>query len=208
MTKTELKKYGGIAEAATYQVLFTNDLVMCAVVDLKDLIRNSEFNKYSIKKNMNSVSFESARYEKLTARVIAGNISFFADANEKFQDGIQSYVNTFLYSIKNVFDKERTSNAALYSQLEYTTTLCGIAVAQIERNTNYLRSVDPFFNRFSLDYLSLKKVLFGLKNIEREMGKKITKKVDLDSDKNCKLALNILIKKLADSDIISAAIKE
>ena len=51
-------------------------------------------------------------------------------------------------------------------------------------------------------------MLFGLKNIESEMGKKITKKVDLDSDKNCKLALNILIKKLADSEIILMAIKE
>ena len=97
MTKEEVNKIIEENEAmvigCTYNVLFTNDIVIGQVVEAVETIKRSPLYRMKTKQLINKVEIVRRKYERMVNEVIGGRCTFFADANDIFLEDIQKHLD-------------------------------------------------------------------------------------------------------------------
>lgn len=122
MTKEEANNIIAENEAmvigCTYNVLFTNDIVIGLTIEAVESIRKSPLYRFDTKRKVNIVEKDRLKYERMINEVIGNTSSFFADANDIFLEDIQKHVDILYYSIKREFDKVNLSFSDIIARME------------------------------------------------------------------------------------------
>lgn len=187
----------------TYNILFTNDIAITAVIEAVEAVRKSAFYRQETKRITNVIDNLRRKYEKMLFEVIGDRSGFFADANDIFFEDVQKHVDILYYSIKGVFDKHSLDDSALLARCELARTMCEFSCIQLDKREEELRQVDSRFKRASIGYLRLTALHKELDRLMRTFGIPCT--VNLDTD-TCRSAINVLSVKLCDARIIAKAI--
>lgn len=207
MTKEEANNIIAENEAmvigCTYNVLFTNDIVIGLTIEAVESIRKSPLYRFDTKRKVNIVEKDRLKYERLINEVIGNTSSFFADANDIFLEDIQKHVDILYYSIKREFDKVNLSFSDIIARMELARTLCEFSCLQLDKREEELQEKDKRFKKFGIDYLRLTDLLRSLSETMKTLNVPCT--VNLNTEE-CTKAINILSLKLADANTIAKAI--
>lgn len=200
MTKEEANNIIAENEAmvigCTYNVLFTNDIVIGLTIEAVESIRKSPLYRFDTKRKVNIVEKDRLKYERLINEVIGNTSSFFADANDIFLEDIQKHVDILYYSIKREFDKVNLSFSGIIARMELARTLCEFSCLQLDKREEELQEKDKRFKKFGIDYLRLTNLLRSLSETMKTLNVPCT--VNLNTEE-CTKAINILSVKLADA---------
>lgn len=207
MTKEEANNIIAGNEAmvigCTYNVLFTNDIVIGLTIEAVESIRKSPLYRFDTKRKVNIVEKDRLKYERMINEVIGNRSSFFADANDIFLEDIQKHVDILYYSIKREFDKVNLSFSDIIARMEIARTLCEFSCLQLDKREEELQEKDKRFKKFGIDYLRLTNLLRSLSETMKTLNVPCT--VNLNTEE-CTKAINILSVKLADANTIAKAI--
>lgn len=207
MTKEEANNIIAENEAmvigCTYNVLFTNDIVIGLTIEAVESIRKSPLYRFDTKRKVNIVEKDRLKYERMINEVIGNTSSFFADANDIFLEDIQKHVDILYYSIKREFDKVNLSFSDIIARMELARTLCEFSCLQLDKREEELQDKDKRFKKFGIDYLRLTNLLRSLSETMKTLNVPCT--VNLNTEE-CIKAINILSVKLADANTIAKAI--
>lgn len=205
--KQAVMKHKRLVLAATYNILFVNDIVTGMVIDCFEVMKKEEQYKHRSKQLMNEVNKELKKYELMVNRVIASSAEYFANGNDAFCTEVYHYVDSLLFCVKSVFDKQQVPNSLLLAHIETTRFTCSIACEKVELWMNKIGRVDQAFARkVSLRYLRL-----------TELKNKIDRLCDYlynshhisfqTVNSQCEVASKILIGKLSDEHAVIQAIE-
>lgn len=207
MTKEEANNIIAENEAmvigCTYNVLFTNDIVIGLTIEAVESIRKSPLYRFDTKRKVNIVEKDRLKYERMINEVIGNTSSFFADANDIFLEDIQKHVDILYYSIKREFDKVNLSFSDIIARMELARTLCEFSCLQLDKREEELQGKDKRFKKFSIDYLRLTNLLRSLSETMKTLNVPCTENLNTEE---CTKAINILSVKLADANTIAKAI--
>lgn len=207
MTKEEANNIIAENEAmvigCTYNVLFTNDIVIGLTIEAVESIRKSPLYRFDTKRKVNIVEKDRLKYERMINEVIGNTSSFLADANDIFLEDIQKHVDILYYSIKREFDKVSLSFSDIIARMELARTLCEFSCLQLDKREEELQEKDKRFKKFGIDYLRLTNLLRSLSETMKTLNVPCT--VNLNTEE-CTKAINILSVKLADANTIAKAI--
>lgn len=207
MTKEEanniIAKNEAMVIVCTYNVLFTNDIVIGLTIEAVESIRKSPLYRFDTKRKVNIVEKDRLKYERMINEVIGNTSSFFADANDIFLEDIQKHVDILYYSIKREFDKVNLSFSDIIARMELARTLCEFSCLQLDKREEELQEKDKRFKKFGIDYLRLTNLLRSLSETMKTLNVPCT--VNLNTEE-CTKAINILSVKLADANTIAKAI--
>ncbi len=188
---------------AVYNILFTNDVVCGLVVDFISQLKKSPYYRFNVKQQAKRIESEMQKYEKRIAEIAGKKIYFMADANEVISEELQPDLLKMEYSIKSEFDKHKIKDSALLAKLELTRCMCELSCLSLDKRIEETIPYNQDAKR--LTYLRLT-VLFslidGLSNILYQSKEYI----NLNESPNCKMAMQIIQRKLTDCNIISRAI--
>ncbi len=187
----------------TYNILFTNDIVISSVIDGLAALRRSPYYAHQVKQAAGMVDKQRVRYERRLNEGIGNRADFFADANETFVHDVNHHVEVLYYCIKRTFDRERLEQAQVLSRVELARTLCQFACVQFDLRMKELQKADMQFRSLSIGYLRLTGLL---KALDRMMAAfRLNRVIDLNTDET-NLAIETLGRKLVDGNIIANAI--
>lgn len=207
MTKEEADKivsrHESLVVACTYNILFTNDIVMGLILEAAEAIKKTPLYKQKVKQLLKSCEVERRKYEKLVEAIIGDKIEFFAEANEVFTMDVKQYVDTLFYSIKNELDKGDVPHSSAISKAQQACTMAGFACVQFDRRMDELKKTDIRLKKFSLQYLRLTTLSHKLSELMDAIP--IDRTIDLNVTPASQ-SLDIVSKKLADIDSIAKAI--
>lgn len=198
-----VSKHEPLVVLATYNILFTNDIVCSQVIESISRLEKSPLYRQRTKQLAKKASDARRAYERLVNGIISDRSTFFADANETFTEEVCKHVDILYYSIKREFDRYRLTDADLLARLETVRTLCDFACQQFDSRMDELRAKDPQFSCFRLDYLRLTDLLRLLNELMRTF--RIPCTVDLNTAQ-CLTAIDVLARKLMDGGSIARAI--
>ena len=200
---TVIKTYEPQVVLATYNILFTNDIVCGRVIEDMEAFRKTPYCKQQAKQTARLITAARHDYERLLNGIIGDRSEFFADANDTFIEEVDRHVGTLYYSIKREFDRHSVPDAALIARLETTRTLCAFACQQFDKRMEELSRLDARFRGFTLQYLRLGNLLRLYDLLMPTFRLPAT--VDLNTA-DCLLAIDILARKLVDGNLIAKAI--
>ena len=207
MTKEEADKivsrHESLVVACTYNILFTNDIVMGLIVETAEAIKKTPLYKQKVKQLLRSCEVERRKYEKLVEGIIGDKIEFFADANEVFMMDVKKHIDTLYYSIKNELDKSDVPHSSTISKAQQACTMAGFACVQFDKRMEELKKTDIRLKKFSLQYLRLTTTSHKLSELMDAIP--INRTIDLNVTPASQ-SLDIVSKKLADVDSIAKAI--
>lgn len=207
MTQEELnktiEKHQLVVIAATYNVLFTNDIVLGLVKEASEKIKKSCFYKHETKMYLKRVEKAVNEYERFSMKIIGPRSEFFANANTTFAEELQTDINRLTYSIKRQFDKMKIPNAYMLAKAETARTICDFACVQLDQRVDELKHLDRNFSNVNIDYLRQTAICKNLNNMMLTFN--IPASVNLNTEE-CRNMLNNVTKKLADCEIIAKAI--
>ena len=198
-----ITKNESLVIAATYNILFTNDIVCGLIIESIAKGKKSPLYRQRTKQLINLCSKERAKYEKLMNRIIGDRDDFFANANDKFREDIDNHLNILYYSIKQEFDKHKIANSDVVALLEEARTMCAFSCAQFDKRFKELMSADSRFSGFSLEYMRMTALERTLNAIMQSLN--LPTDINLNTE-NCVRAMNIISKKLANGESIARAI--
>ncbi|MCZ2726265.1 hypothetical protein [Bacteroides caccae] len=198
-----IAKNESLVIAATYNILFTNDIVCGLIIESIAKGEKSPLYRQRTKQLINLCSKERAKYEKLMNRIIGDRDDFFANANDKFREDIDNHLNILYYSIKQEFDKHKIANSDVVALLEEARTMCAFSCAQFDKRFKELMSADSRFSGFSLEYMRMTALERTLNVIMQSLN--LPTDINLNTE-NCVRAMNIISKKLANGESIARAI--
>lgn len=207
MTREQANKIIAENEAmvigCTYNVLFTNDIVIGQTLDAIEYVKKSPLYRMKTKQIINRIEVEMRKYKRLVNSVIGERSAFFADANDIFLEDIQKHIDILYWSIKREFDRCNLEHSDILARLELARTLCRFGCLQLDKREDELQKKDSRFKRFCIGYIRQTALLHALNEVMLTMNIPCT--VNLDTE-DCSRAINILSVKLADAEIIAKAI--
>lgn len=186
----------------TYNVLFTNDIVIGKVYEAIVAIKESPLYRMNTKIAIRRVDAERLNYERLSNGIIGERSEFFANANDKFFEEVEDQVNRLHSSIKHELDNNGIKHSEVISKLELARMLCEFGCVQLDKRESELKEKDSRFQFMNIDYLRQTKLLDSLCDTVRMLN---IPHVELSTEE-CTKAINILSVKLADAEIIAKAI--
>lgn len=198
-----VSKYEPLVVLATYNILFTNDIVCANVIDSIAGLKKTSLYRQRIKQLAGKADDARKDYEKLVNEIISDRCAFFADANDVFSERINKHIQILYYCIKREFDKYKIPQSDIIAKLETARTLCDFSCQQFDKRLEELREKDHRFRGFHLDYLRLTNLLRLMNELIQAFRLPCT--VDLNTPE-CLTAIDVLAQKLVNGDLIAKAI--
>lgn len=198
-----VSKYEPQVVLATYNILFTNDIVCGEIIDAFSRLEKSPLFRQRTKQLARQAVLAQKSYERLVNEIISDRCTFFADANETFAEEVNRHVQILYWSIKREMDKHNVEHSDVLSKLETARTLCDFACQQFDKRLEELKQTDRRFSGFHLDYLRLTNLLRLMNELMRTFY--LPCLLDFNTPE-CLSAIDILAKKLVDADRIARAI--
>ena len=214
---------------AVYNILFTNDVVCGLVVDFISQLKKSPYYRFNVKQQAKRIENEMQKYEKRIAEISGKRIFFMADANEVIAEELQPDLLKMEYSIKSEFDKHKLNDSAksefdkhklndsaksefdkhklndsaLLAKMELTRCMCELSCLSLDKRIEEVTPYNQDVKRLTyLRLTALFSYVDGLSNILYQSKEYI----NLNESSNCKMAMQIIQRKLTDCNIISRAI--
>ena len=198
-----VSKYEPLVVLATYNILFTNDIVCANVIDSIEGLKRTSLYRQRIKQLARKADDARKDYEKLVNKIISDRCTFFADANDVFSEEINKHIQILYYCIKREFDRHKIGQSDIIAKLETARTLCDFSCQQFDKRLEELREKDHRFRRFHLDYLRLTNLLRLMNELIQSFRLPCT--VYLNTPE-CLTAIDVLAQKLVNGDLIAKAI--
>ena len=198
-----ISEHESMVVLCTYNILFTNDIVIGRVIEAVDAVKHSPLYRQRTKQYVNRVADLSRKYERQVNQIVGDRSQFFADANDIFLAEVNRHIDTLYWCIKREFDKYKLPFSDTLAKMELARTLCDFSCTQFDKRIQELCEKDNRFNGLSLDYIKQEALLHALNETMRTFNIPCT--VDLNTQE-CISAINALSQKLADGEIIAKAI--
>lgn len=198
-----VSKHEPLVVLATYNILFTNDIVCGEIIDAFSRLEKSPLFRQRTKQLARQAVLAQKSYERLVNEIISDRCTFFADANETFAEEVNRHVQVLYWCIKREMDKHNVEHSDVLSKLETARTLCDFACQQFDKRLEELKQTDRRFSGFHLDYLRLTNLLRLMNELMRTFY--LPCLLDFNTP-GCLSAIDILAKKLVDADKIARAI--
>lgn len=198
-----VSKYEPLVVLATYNILFTNDIVCGNVIDSIAELKKTSLYRQRVKQLANKADDARKSYEKLVNEIVSDRCTFFADANDVFSEEISKHIQILYYCIKREFDRHKFPQSDIIAKLETARTLCEFSCQQFDKRLEELREKDRRFRGFHLDYLRLTNLLRLMNELIHSFRLPCT--VDLNTPE-CLTAIDVLAQKLVNGDLIAKAI--
>lgn len=184
-------------------VCLCNDIANTAMVDAKHILTNNGYNKRETKYYINK-SFEE--YNKYYAKLkyhLYNSYSLYTELTTAFDDEILKDVDKLYWSIKAIMDKYNEKDSAIKAKVELARTLIEYACWY------YDKFIEKAFEIFKQDYrrifedIRLTNVLYWWNKVTDRVDNNTTgATIDLNKDKNCKLAFEIIERKLSNAKLL------
>ena len=200
-----------------------NTIAGKAVIDAKnELYKRKDLWRHEIKYNARLAEKKYYDYEKVHMRNFGVRYNLFLDYLSAIEDNISKDVNMLTYSIAQVLSKHNQTDAMLKAQIETARTMCEYACCVFDRlikeankkvynecckyslSTMQLRKpfdYTPYFApaRLTAVFHYWDKITARLCKSENDVP------ISLNDDPNCKLAFEIIEKKLTSEDFLNKA---
>ena len=200
-----------------------NTIAGKAVIDAKnELYKRKDLWRHEIKYNARLAEKKYYDYEKVHMRNFGVRYNLFLDYLSAIEDNIGKDVNMLTYSIAQVLSKHNQTDAMLKAQIETARTMCEYACCVFDRlveeankkvykeSCKYSFSAmqaekpfdyTPYFApvRLTSVFCHWDKVTARLCKSENDVP------ISLDDDPNCKLAFQIIERKLTSEDFLNKA---
>ena len=201
-----MNKEETIATAATYCILFTNDIACSLMVDLISDIKKSPMYRHETKKLTKGLEKALKLYERMMADTAKDKVAYLADACEIFTEEVSNDIKKFEYSLKRVLDKNDIDNAMLISQLECNRAILHFSIMSIDARVKEVMQYIQVSSK-QLDYLKMEKCLYYVTSLCDVLCRQTDGGCDFNKDANCRLAFDIIQLKLTDCRRITNAIE-
>lgn len=188
---------------ATYNILFTNDIVCSTVIDSLAELEKTPLYRQRAKQLARKAGDARKAYERLVNGIVGDRCTFFANANDVFYEEMDKHVQILYYCIRREFDRHKIPQSGIIAKLETARTLCEFSCRQFDKRMEELRERDSRFRGFHLDYLRLTNLLRLMDELVRTFRVSCT--VDLNTPE-CLAAIDVLSRKLVDGGLIAKAI--
>ena len=200
-----------------------NTIAGKAVIDAKnELYKRKDLWRHEIKYNARLAEKKYYDYEKIHMRNFGVRYNLFLDYLSAIEDNISKDVDMLTYSIAQVLSKHNQKDAMLKAQIETARTMCEYACCVFDRlikeankkvynecckyslSTMQLRKpfdYTPYFApaRLTAVFHYWDKITARLCKSENDVP------ISLNDDPNCKLAFEIIEKKLTSEDFLNKA---
>ena len=105
-----VSKHEPLVVLATYNILFTNDIVCGEIIDAFSRLEKSPLFRQRTKQLARQAVLAQKSYERLVNEIISDRCTFFADANETFAEEVNRHVQKWIsttWSIRMSFPNWR-----------------------------------------------------------------------------------------------------
>ena len=199
-----------------------NTIAGKAVIDAKDeLFKRKDLWRFEIKKNARLAEDAYYAYEKVHTRNFGDRYNLFLDYLNAVEDNIEKYVNMLTMSIAQVLTKHNQKDSMLKAKVETARTMseyaCSMFDMLIEKANNRVntrcmklilsRKMKPFdfkpyfeAGRITGVYHYWDKVMSALCKSDKNGDV-----ISLNEDPNCKLAFEIIERKITSEDFLNKA---
>lgn len=198
-------RYESIVALYTYNILFINDICCGQVLDSVHDMGCTPYYRHSFKMYLKAADRERRKYEKTVNSIIRIDYGeFFANCNEKFCEGVDDAIEMLYWQFKQVLDDSRVVYSAEIARFEIARTLCEFACILFDMRMKEIKNGSPRLGGgVSLGYLRMTEVSRLMNLASGHIG--IERTVNMNTER-CRLAFDILIRKLMDGVIIADAI--
>ena len=196
------KDKGDILVQCMYNILFLNDIVCGAVVDMCGELKHSHIYRHEIKREADKVNRERKRYESMMHDIVKAYESDYADMNDTYTELLSQDLMILRVAVKDYLDKSNKENSGLLSHIYYTTILSKLSCEVFDNRREFAFRAGALNSQGSMDYLRLTSLAQCCKRLADSVGYS-------DDNKPCdkvQLALDVLINKLADGERVKKAI--
>ena len=199
-----------------------NTIAGKAVIDAKDeLFRRKDLWRFEIKKNARLAEDAYYEYEKVHTRNFGDRYNLFLDYLNAVEDNIEKDVNMLTMSIAQVLTKHNQKDSMLKARVETARTMseyaCSMFDSLIEKANNKVntrcmklilsRKMKPFDFKPSFAAGRITGVFHYWDKVTSVLCKPDNKgeSISLNDDPNCKLAFQIIERKLTSEDFLNKA---
>lgn len=190
--------------AISYNLLFTNDLCCCCVIDCLSLLEKSKYYRHETKRIAKAASKERHIYESRMGDIMRECIDKFADSNENFFEKIDNDIEIMYLCIKKSFDKLGVEDSFLFARIGLALVMCEFSCVQLRDRVKELSGIDRRFKHMSVAHLDLSRLTFF-------MGKLLSSlpapEIDLTDDAEFSASFTTIKNKLMNPALIAEAIK-
>lgn len=184
-------------------VCLCNDIANTAMVNAKIALVGTEYHKREIKLYINNAFREYNKYYSQLKYHLYKSYSLYTELTTAFDEEITDDIDKLFWSIKAIMDKYNEKDSDIKARIETARTL-------IEYGCWYFdKFMEKAFEIFKQDYrrifqdIRLTNVLFWWDKISEKIDDKKTNTIiDLNKDKNCKLAFEIIERKLSNAKLL------
>lgn len=198
-----INEHEALVVGVTYNILFTNDIVCAAIIDMMSELRNSPLYRHGIKMKARLANEHRHNYELRLNEIINRSSNFFAEANDAFSSRVQPFVDHLYYAIKQEFDNHQHPHASVLARMELARTLATYACIQFDERIRMMRERDPQFACFRVDFLRITAISQAMDRLMEAVPTSCT--IDLNTTR-VKQAVSALQNKLTDANNIAEAI--
>lgn len=195
------KEKGDILVQCMYNILFLNDIVCGAVVDMLGQLKHSDVYHHEIKREAEKVNRERRRYESMMHDIVKAYEADYADMNDAYTESLSQDLMILRIAIKDYLDKDGREDSDLISHIYYTCMLSRLSCEVFDNRRDFAFRAGAL-GEDSMDYLRLTNLTQCCKRLADKVGYS-------DNNRPCdkiQLALDVLINKLADGERVKKAI--
>lgn len=193
------KKTADMVSQCTYNIMFLNDMVCSCVVDTYSVLKGSCICKHNIKRWAEKMNAERKRYENMMHDIVKDSFeNEFATMNENYSEAFENDLNVLLFAIKNFLDKKGRKHSLMEAHVYRTKILSELSVLVFDNRMNIVKIQPDLPSWVGLNYLRLTDLCKICDNLAREVGYY----ADKERCEEVQNAINIIINKLADGDIV------
>lgn len=195
----------GYWAAATYQILFINQIVYGEMVELKQELINAKLYKFNNKRLFDRCESAMTEYNKMFWKLLGSNDSFFSDAEDFVTEKVKNDMDILYYSVLSEVERHEIP----YSKAVCRSILLNIYI-DLSNSTNDLYRAN--FKKISgydydnLEYLKLTKLSVHADNLCCSLiGNAV---IDLNTNKNITDSYKIFRSKILDAELTKKAINK
>ena len=185
-----------------------NTIAGKAVFDARALLKQrQDLWRLEVKHRATKATQAYYSYEKMHMKNFDDRYNLFIDYLDSVEEDIQPHIDKLCYSIAQVLTKYHQKDSMLKARIETARTLCEYACGVFDRIMK--EAQDKTHHNFAQVFAKarLTEVLFHWSNVSDHVCRTEPKDLDiqLNNDPNCRLAFQIIERKLVSEDFLNKA---
>jgi hypothetical protein len=152
--KETQKKYFSVMQIALGNMIFVNDLLDIAVMDVYDELQKAKIYKHRRKQQMKPILAEVAKYEKVMINRYAEQDDFMSERNDAFGSAVAHEQFEALNTMKAEMERLGFPNTTYLAKLHQAFIISSAACSIVDVWTKRVRNIIPYRSApYSFDHL-------------------------------------------------------